>query len=355
MTTTVNSINAGHCSFTPKTLQVHAGKAGDLQRRLNCKPTSFIVYFLPHLLKIHTLFKKKMEVFQAKYIPSQSILRPEFEEGRMKASIISYPPLGQVSVVDSDKTGIVFTVLLDTDKSRISGPWEVSIWYSVGDQWFESPVQPFKDSSAYPRIIQAPDSALGQSVHRLYFRTTLELKHSPVSFTIKFRAGPEQPWKWVNEEQGMKDGIVISKSKTLHSKTENLGDLVGDLNPVFKANKVSSDTPDTSVWSVTTLAKPANGEKSSLTEIKFGKPWSGNILRWFALIRIWTPWLAPRQGKNHFELDKEGVLCSFMEPGGRHLVLLAVSGIDDVMSLFKSDKNGNVTLEVSLRTVVPKW
>ena len=67
--------------------------------------------------------------------------------------------------------------------------------------------------------------------------------------------------------------------------------------------------------------------------------------RWFALVRIWDPWLAPRQGKTYFELDKEAVLCSFLSQTGRHLVLLAISGVDDVMTLFTST-NGAVNLHV---------
>jgi DNA integrity scanning protein DisA with diadenylate cyclase activity len=37
-----------------------------------------------------------------------------------------------------------------------------------------------------------------------------------------------------------------------------------------------------------------------------------------------------------------------MEPGGRHLVLLGISGVQDVMTLFRSDENGNVVLNVSM-------
>jgi hypothetical protein len=37
-----------------------------------------------------------------------------------------------------------------------------------------------------------------------------------------------------------------------------------------------------------------------------------------------------------------------MEPGGRHLVLLGISGVQDVMTLFRSDADGNVVLNVSL-------
>lgn len=65
-----------------------------------------------------------------------------------------------------------------------------------------------------------------------------------------------------------------------------------------------------------------------------------------ALIRIWAPWLAPRQGKTTFGLDKEAVMCSFLSLQGKHIVLLAISGVEDVMTLFTSDSQGNVVLTV---------
>ncbi len=39
-------------------------------------------------------------------------------------------------------------------------------------------------------------------------------------------------------------------------------------------------------------------------------------------------------------------MCSFLSNGGKHLVLLAISGVEDVMSMFLSDKDGNVILRV---------
>jgi hypothetical protein len=68
--------------------------------------------------------------------------------------------------------------------------------------------------------------------------------------------------------------------------------------------------------------------------------------RWFALVRIWSPWLAPRHGQTHFALDRDAVMCSFMDLAGRHLVLLAISGIDDVLTLFQTDGDGNVIIHV---------
>lgn len=71
-----------------------------------------------------------------------------------------------------------------------------------------------------------------------------------------------------------------------------------------------------------------------------------NTYRWLALIRIWSPWLAPRHGKSRFDLNTEAVMCSFLSSDGKHIVLLAISGVDDVMTLITSDKDGNVVLRV---------
>jgi hypothetical protein len=77
------------------------------------------------------------------------------------------------------------------------------------------------------------------------------------------------------------------------------------------------------------------------------------LLRWFALIRIWSPWLAPRQGKSTFGLDKEAVMCSFLSLTGKHLVLMGISGVGDVMTLFKNDSDGNVVIHVSAYARTP--
>jgi hypothetical protein len=67
--------------------------------------------------------------------------------------------------------------------------------------------------------------------------------------------------------------------------------------------------------------------------------------RWFALVRPWAPWLAPRQGKSKFQLDKDALLCSFLSPQGKHMVFLGMSGINDVMTLLQSG-GGRLVLHV---------
>lgn len=65
-----------------------------------------------------------------------------------------------------------------------------------------------------------------------------------------------------------------------------------------------------------------------------------------AIVRNGYPWLAPRQGMSQFELDSEAIICSFLSKLGKHLVLLAISGIDNVTTVFTSNDKGNVVLRV---------
>ena len=66
--------------------------------------------------------------------------------------------------------------------------------------------------------------------------------------------------------------------------------------------------------------------------------------RFFALVRIWTPWLAPRHGEGHFNITEDAVLCSFLQHDGRHLVLLTLNGVDDILTVFKADEHGRIVV-----------
>ena len=56
----------------------------------------------------------------------------------MKAFVISYPPLGQVTQVREGN--VSFTVVLDVHQSRGHEPWQVAMWYIFdgGECWFET-------------------------------------------------------------------------------------------------------------------------------------------------------------------------------------------------------------------------
>lgn len=58
-------------------------------------------------------------------------------------------------------------------------------------------------------------------------------------------------------------------------------------------------------------------------------------------------WLGPRQGSSDFHLDKDAILGSFIGPSGRHLVFLAVSGLNHVNSVLRSLGGNILSAQVS--------
>lgn len=107
-------------------------------------------------------------------------------------------------------------------------------------------------------------------------------------------------------------------------------------------SKELSDTPNTRLWSITSPVNAASGKTPGTSSEKLGIP--SNLSRWFALVRLWGPWIAPRQGKEKFQPDKEAVMAAFERHDGLHLVILAVSGIDDVLTTLNHNGDGRIVI-----------
>lgn len=223
------------------------------------------------------------EVFQAQYIPKQKGPVAS-NHPSMKAYISTYPALGQVNLIE--KTGSsVFTALLEVDEARASDPWQVSLWHSEGKEWREVPMEPLRNAAAHPIALQVSESVFGTPLTRLYFTTPLAI-HLPTAFTIKFRGGPDQSWKWVKDHQGTLDGTVILKTITNQDAiSTSLEDYFEGLNPVLKSKNYRSQSPGTALWSVEAPVDAADGAKSTFANIKFGLPWgAGKFSRWVFII-----------------------------------------------------------------------
>ena len=194
------------------------------------------------------------------------------------------------------------------------------------------------------------DSKNRAAVYRRFF--SVDLPNPPnlqdaVQFTLKYRIGTTNDWKWVNENSNLTDGeLYFQPEKPPAEITSYLKDLSSD----FVVHSVPSESSEAQVWSITAAAKAAEGKTSGWTNTSLGVPRS--FTRWFALVRIWSPWLAPRHGKGRFQPHEDAILCSFLRWDGLHFVLLAVSGIDDILTIFKHDGHGNVL--VSSRNDSPK-
>ncbi|KAL6892728.1 family 36 glycoside hydrolase [Trichoderma longibrachiatum] len=274
--------------------------------------------------------------FKALYIPKQKP-KPAPVPESMKALIQSYPPLSQVTTVQSPE-GVPLTALLEIPTSRAEESWELALWHSIdGQDWTEQEVPGIKSSES-PQVLHADSEA----VSGIYFATNVSFKKS-LRFTIKFRPSVDEPWRWIRDEQGLEDGHIVLLPAP--SEFDALRDLIAGLSPSWTVKSCMSQAPKTQLWSLRLTVPPATDDISSYSFLPLGKPW-GSFLRWFAIVRLWSPWLAPRHGRTDFSLDKDAIMLAFQSPQGKNMVLLAVSGINDTVPVFQSTSDGAVAVNV---------
>ena len=123
----------------------------------------------------------------------------------------------------------------------------------------------------------------------------------------------------------------------------DLSEYIDELPSNIKLKEERSEAPNTILWSITHSVKAASGKTVGLSTENLGTP--KNLSRWFALVRLWSPWLAPRQGKEQFQPDKECVLAAFERHDDSHLVVLAISGKTNVLTTLTHDDDGKIVIK----------
>ncbi|KAG9559331.1 glycoside hydrolase family 36 protein, partial [Aureobasidium melanogenum] len=229
-----------------------------------------------------------------------------YTDDEMYAAITCSPPIGQPTTIPRNQDAITFSVLLETSASSLVNDQttKVSIWHNHKGQhdWSELPLK--------------------------------------VSGDLDDVIGEDSGWKWIKDQSGLDDGqLHYQQSHEELGFPEYFHGTSSDLN----IRKTTADTPDTKLYSITASIKPAKGKDSGYSKYVLGTP--KDFTRWFSLVRLWSPWLAPRQGKDKFHLDKDAILASFLRHDGAHVVCLAISGVEDVLTVLQHDDSGNVIIQ----------
>jgi len=161
---------------------------------------------------------------------------------------------------------------------------------------------------------------------------------------VKFRLKSTDKWIWVNDQFSKTNGEICRqpavlpeppKGSYLHENRDLACylDFPSYLTRTVRA--VASETPDTKLWTISTQVFEFENQV-------LGTPRDCN--RWFALIRIWTPWLAPRHGGKEFSIAEDAILCSFLRWDGLHLVILAANGVNDVTTVLTSNSKKEIVM-----------
>lgn len=206
--------------------------------------------------------------FKDIYISKQRSAPPPVPED-MKVQLQSHPPLGQVTLLGSGETTL--TAVLEIPRHREQESWEVALWVSPdGAEWTESVLSRIGVGLG-PQTLQA----VPNSMSRLYFTCSLCLTTS-LQLTLKFRHEKDEPWRWIRDEQGLDDGLIMATSPSLTSET--LQNLIPDLDGEWKVSSRMSQSPRTQLWTLEVTIPPADGDTPTFKYIEIGTPW-GSYLR----------------------------------------------------------------------------
>jgi hypothetical protein len=246
------------------------------------------------------------------------------------------------------KGQIKFTVILESSQSLPKRPWQLSLWYDHGglsknkEPWRALELQ----SSDHSPTLLSVQPAKGVNQH--IFEAILPCPFVDpektytgrrIPFTIRYRDDENSPWQWVRDQFGIKDGELIWQAPV---DPNFLGGSPVDLHDGWQTRKLVSEVPEARLYSIDS-SQPIPNSTSKNTAIE--KKVLGKVtfpLRFFALVRIWSPWLAPRHGDGHFNITEDAILLSFLRSDGLHVVLLAVNGVDDILTTFQSNAHGEI-------------
>ncbi|KAJ5503355.1 Aldolase-type TIM barrel [Penicillium fimorum] len=278
----------------------------------------------------------------------------------MFARVTSYPPLGQITCLQpmqkasrSEEDALRFTVTIESSSSFPAQSWEAQIWHNItGPEWRSLPLHRCNPNHA--ALLTGNDSEY--HYHRYVFSEEISLPAAGghAQFTVRFRTGPDTEWQWANERHHVSDGELVYSARysgldgalstevaTLAPK-EQLEKYIDNIHEDLTIQSRRSEAPGSVLWALSGDIDDVQDGSSIIKRLALGTP--SSVVRYFSLVRIWSPWLGPRHGKDNFRLTEDAILCSFLREDGVNLVLLAVSGVNDVLTVFQSGENGEVVL-----------
>lgn len=253
--------------------------------------------------------------------------------------------------------------MLSSSTSFPEQDWEVEIWHNILDNnnWVGLPLAKCKPENT-TAIIRDHNSL--QEFHHYTFSSEIDLPPTAgkANFTIRYKTDSDADWHWASQRRYIKDGELVwgPKGRILtplsltpdsaesgtspgQSPQDEIGEYIEDLSSEIKVEARKSEAPGSLLWNIAGKVPAADGEASGRKSLALGLP--KLYLRHFCLVRMWTPWLAPRHNTNKFQINEDAVLCSFLRSDGLNLVLLGVSGINNVLTVFKSGENGEIIVD----------
>lgn len=135
---------------------------------------------------------------------------------------------------------------------------------------------------------------------------------------------------------------AVSMDVAAQAPKEQLQKYIDNLHDDIQVESRLSEAPGSILWALSGDIDGVQNRSSTIKRLAVGTP--SSVVRYFSLVRVSSPWLGPRHGKDNFRLTEDAIFCSFLREDGVNLVLLAVSGVNDILTVFQSGENGDVLI-----------
>lgn len=252
----------------------------------------------------------------------------------MTAKILSHPPLGLDTVIAKHDDSVNFSVRIEAPE--INDQWQVQLWHSKElHHWGEVDLHRCRGGNE-PLSVTDADS----SRHHCWYSGSLPRRpdsSTVVAFTLRFRFRSQDAWKWAADVDQIGDGRLLFQPKDSILR-DSLGTYLGGTNPNVDIQKIPSEAPWARLWQLTgRVCAATKPSRSGWSHYVLGLP--TNTVRWFALVRASTSWLAPRHGKTTPLAEKDALAYSFLRTDGLHVVVLAVSGRNQVTTVLQGGQD----------------
>ncbi|PYH92320.1 glycoside hydrolase [Aspergillus ellipticus CBS 707.79] len=290
-----------------------------------------------------------------KYIKKSQIRFTRPAQMSLLARVTCYPPLGQVTCHQraaqtsgsEEPDTLHFTVVLESSTSFPVQPWDVQLWHNItSSEWNATPFD--KCGSSVAPLMSGNEEEYKYNRHVFSGKIAVPSDAGTAQFTVRYRVNPDAEWQWVNQQQNSSDGVLVFTARSpgfdsLESTSAGFKKYFEGFSSDIEIQPRKSEAPGSDLWHLAGEIDSASDGASEYKELALGVP--ASVVRYFSLVRIWSPWLGPRHGKGKFALTEDAVVCSFLRKDGVHLVLLGVSGADNVLTLFGSGENGEVVVK----------
>ncbi|KAI5291684.1 hypothetical protein KEM54_001880, partial [Ascosphaera aggregata] len=251
----------------------------------------------------------------------------------MFVDINCWPPLARTTELKR----LTFAVTFKTKEVLTPANWVVEVQHDItSSTWQSLPLTP--SSSAIF------DVSADSSVNVQTFTGSIAFPEAGrhCTFDIRYKANSsDTTWKLASEQSRTTKGEIVFEPPV--SQTTNLKDFktyVDGLSNNVVVSSSMSQAAGASLWKIEGKVSGTNSDEPNLEKTTLGI--FKDTVKYSAVVRDWTPWLKPQHGGAKFDLPDDGVLVSFLRKDGSHLALLALSGVEDVLTVINSGENGEV-------------